>query len=85
MVGKAVDQTPGEQAPPYLDALLLMRAARPPPSLGSPPPPCPDICASESGALTSVTEGIGDLTSHLTHNPSKKGWMWSHPPCSSGF
>lgn len=66
---KKTDLTP-TSSPPH-NALLLVRAACP--SLGFPPSCsyCPVVCASESGALTSVAEGIGDLTHHLTHNPSK--------------
>lgn len=38
----------------------------------------PGTCASEP-RLSLVTEGMGDLSYHLTNNPSKKGWRWSTP------
>lgn len=76
MMGKAGELDRPQESrlpplPPHLDALLLLRAACP--SLGLPPSRsyCPVVCVPESEALTSVAEGIGDLTHHLTHNPSK--------------
>lgn len=79
------DPRPSQLTLPYLDSLLLFGSCCPPP-LESLLPVSAVPCASEP-RLSLVTEGMGDLSYHLTHNPSEEGWAWSHPliPQQSGF